>query len=205
MNTEIFTGKAMQYANARPGYPRQSIDYICSLVPINAVEPNSDMAEQLKPTLNPYPAAKTITAPAESTTLPSQSVDVIVCAQALHWFDLAAFDAECRRIGKPGTIVIAIYNISPGGISATHSRVSTDAFFENPTTKEFQNPIYYTRDKWLAYMTSHSNNPRPTDDGYKEHIAKVNAIFDDESIDGLLRRDLLTRVYFEKWMIGINS
>ena len=37
MNTELFTGKAKHYASTRPSYPLEAIDYICSLVPPNAV------------------------------------------------------------------------------------------------------------------------------------------------------------------------
>jgi len=224
MNTELFTGKAEQYANARPGYPTEAIDYICSLVSsdavfadigagtgiftqeiakrgytISAVEPNSDMLEQLAITLKPYSTANIISAPAEATTLSDKSVDIIICAQALHWFDLALFDKECRRIGKPGVVVAAVYNNTPGGDSVTHSQFSTDVFFKNPTIKEFSNPIFYTREKWISYMSSHSHNPLPTDPRYEEHIATVNAQFDDENIEGLLRRDVVTTVYFEKW------
>ena len=223
MNTELFTGKAEQYAMARPGYPIGAIDYICSLVPadaifadigagtgiftqeiakrgytIYAIEPNSDMLEQLKTTANQYKSVKIISAPAEATTLPDKSVDIIICAQALHWFDLMAYEKECKRIGKPGVIVAAVYNITHGGSSITHSKLAQDEFFKNPTIKEFPNPIFYTREKWIAYMTSHSHDPLPTDPEYDEHIAKVNAMFDEESIDGLLCREVVTKVYFEK-------
>ena len=37
INTNGFTGKAQAYAEARPGYPDEAIEYICSLAPKNAV------------------------------------------------------------------------------------------------------------------------------------------------------------------------
>ena len=37
MNTEAFTGKAQAYTNARPGYPDEATEYICSLVKPDAV------------------------------------------------------------------------------------------------------------------------------------------------------------------------
>jgi ubiquinone/menaquinone biosynthesis C-methylase UbiE len=171
MNIEKFTGKAKAYAKARPGYPVAAIDYIISLVPPNAVfadigagtgkftlqlavrgyfvlavEPNVDMREQLAITLAPYVNAKIISGSAEATTLSNHSVDVITCAQALHWFDLDAFRTECRRIGKPGGIMIAVYNNTPGGSSIKHSKQSTGVFFNNPIVQEFPNPMYYTRE-----------------------------------------------------------
>ncbi len=222
MNTEKFTGKAEAYTKARPSYPEIAIDYIASLAPegavfadvgagtgklteliarrgytVLAVEPNADMREQLAITLQPYPNAKIIVGTAEATTITDNSVDVIICAQALHWFDPDLFRAECKRIGKPGALAIAVYNNTPSNNSITHSKTSTEAFFKKHTTKEFPNPIFYTRERGLAFMTSHSHDPLPTDANYAEHIAEMNKVFDRESVDGLLRRDVVTTVYSE--------
>jgi len=223
INTEKFTGKAESYAKARPGYPDAAMDYISTLMKpdaviadigagtgkftelltkrgynVFAVEPNADMREHLATALQPYTNTKIVDGSAEATTLPDHSVDVITCAQALHWFDPNAFWAECRRIGKPGGIVIAIYNNTPGGSSIQYSKQSTDVFFKNPAIREFPNPMFYTRDHWLAYMTSHSDNPLPSDPGYNAHIAEMNSIFDRENADGLLRRDVITKVFSER-------
>jgi len=230
INTELFTGKAEAYASARPGYPDEAMDYIASLVPpgavfadigagtgkftallarrgyaLFAVEPNADMRAQLAITLAQYPHARIVNGTAENTTLPDSSADVIACAQALHWFDPAAFRAECRRIGKPDALVTAIYNNTPGGGSITHSKLSTDVFFGDPVVREFPNPMFYTRESWLAYMTSHSHDPLPGDPGYAAHIAEVNAIFDRGSADGLLRLDTVTKVYSEKIKIPLDK
>lgn len=221
-HTELFTGKAEAYANARPGYPEATIAYIRSLVPPNAVfadigagtgkfteliarsgytvyavEPNDDMREQLTLTLSPYPNAKIINGTAEATTVPSGSIDVITCAQALHWFDPDKFREECRRIGKHGIIVIAVYNNTPGGSSITHSKLSTDVFFKKPVVKDFPNYQYYTRENWLKYMTSHSSDPLPSDARYDAHVVEMNKIFNRENADGLLCREVVTRIYSE--------
>jgi len=223
MKAELFTGKAQVYANARPSYPDEAMAYIASLVPQNAVfadvgagtgkftallaqcgyslfavEPNADMRGQLAVALAPFPNASIVDGTAENTGLSSNSIDAITCAQALHWFDLDAFRAECRRIGKPDALVIAIYNRTPGGSSVGHSRESTDAFFANPTVREFPNPMAYTREAWLQYMNSHSHSPLPSDPGYDAHVAEMNAVFDRESADGVLRRDVVTKVYSER-------
>ena len=222
MNADKFTGKAEAYAKARPSYPEAAIDYITSLAPpdavyadvgagtgkftellakrgyqLFAVEPNADMQKQLEITLSPYPNAKTVVGTAEATTLPNNSVDIITCAQALHWIDPNAFREECSRIGKSNSIVVALYNISRGGSSAEHCKSSTAEFFKNPTVKEFPNPIFFTRENWLAYMTSHSGDPLPSDPNYAEHVAEMNAIFDRESVDGLLKREVVTKICIE--------
>jgi ubiquinone/menaquinone biosynthesis C-methylase UbiE len=222
MNTEMFTGKAEVYAKARPGYPAEAVDYIASLAPVGAVfadigagtgkftglsakrgyelyavEPNADMRGQLAVTLSSYPNAKVISGTAEATTLPDHCADIITCAQALHWFDPEAFRAECRRIGKPGAIIVSIYNSTPDIDSFSCGKMAVTSFFTAPAVRDFPNPIYYTRESWLQYMTSHSSDPLPSDPAYEAHVAEMNAVFDRESSEGLLYRGTVTNVYSE--------
>lgn len=222
MSIENFTGKAEAYAKGRPGYPKAAIEYICSLVPQNAVfadigagtgkftialaeqgrsvlavEPNTDMRKQLAVTLAPFPSIKIINGTGEATTLQENSIDVIIIAHALHWFDLDAFRTECRRIAKPGGLVIAIYNLTPGGGMISLSKRTVDAFFTNPTVLEFPNPMYYTRESWLAYIASMDDSPLPDSPEYDEHIAEINSIFDRESTEGLMHSDRVTKIYSE--------
>jgi len=227
MNAEAFTGRAKAYAKTRPGYPDEAVDYIRNLVPstavfadigagtgkftaiiakygykIFAVEPNVDMREQLADTLEAFPNIKIVNGLAEDTMLPDCSVDVIVCAQALGWFDLKAFREECCRIGKSGAFVVSIYNDIPNDNFVPRNnrltnKQATDLFFENPIMREFSNPIFYTRERWIQYNESISDNPQPFDAGYDKHIAKVNMIFDHKNVNGLICHDLVTRVFSE--------
>ncbi len=220
MNTNLFTGKAEAYAQARPSYADEAIDYICSLAPqgavfadigagtgkfsellvkhgsvLYAVEPNDDMRLQLEKMLAPYQNACVFNGTAENTNLPAASVDVITVAQALHWFEPSAFLKECLRVLRPDGFVVAVYNVNPKGKSPGHSKTSTDAFFGNTVIREFPNPVYYTRENWIAYRLSHSHDPKPGDEGFEAHIAQVNADFDRNSLDGLIKLDLVTTVY----------
>jgi len=56
---------------------------------------------------------------AEATALEDRSVDAIVVAQALHWFDFAAFFAEVRRVLRPGGVLLAccyeLLDVDDGG------------------------------------------------------------------------------------------
>jgi SAM-dependent methyltransferase len=45
---------------------------------------------------------------AEQSGLPDKSVDLIVAAQAAHWFDWPRFVAEAQRIAKPGALVALV-------------------------------------------------------------------------------------------------
>jgi SAM-dependent methyltransferase len=51
-------------------------------------------------------------APAENSGIESETVDLIMVAQALHWFDLDRFYAEARRVLKPdGVLAASAYNL----------------------------------------------------------------------------------------------
>lgn len=46
--------------------------------------------------------------PAEAVSLADSSVDLVLAAQALHWFDLDRFYAEAKRVLKRGGILAAV-------------------------------------------------------------------------------------------------
>ncbi|GHU36946.1 hypothetical protein FACS1894105_08170 [Clostridia bacterium] len=228
MNTENFTGRAQSYTKARPSYPAEAIEYIRGIVPpdaifadvgagtgkftellarygykIFAVEPNADMREQLAVTLASFPKVKIVCGTAESTTLPDNSADVITSAQALNWFNTDAFRAECCRIGKADSVVITVFNYDSnykhnGAHGVSGYDKSTVALYRNPVIREFQNPVYFTRDNWILYFSSMAGVPKETEPGYVAHIADINERFDRDNSNGLLRLDLVTKVYCEK-------
>lgn len=218
-----FCGKAEAYAKARPGYPDAAYDYIASLLPpspvvadvgagtgkftlpmarrgwtVYAVEPNDEMRAYLAGQLTEYQNAYAINGTAEETGLPSGLLDAVTCAQALHWFDAELFRKECGRILKPGGLIIAVYNITRSNFGGRRDTFDISSFFSSPEVREFENPVHYTRERWLDFMLSHSHAPRPGDAGYDAYIAEQNELFDRESRGGLLRYDLLTVVTSER-------
>nr|XP_054763298.1 putative methyltransferase DDB_G0268948 isoform X2 [Lytechinus pictus] len=50
---------------------------------------------------NTAPNVEFKVSPAEVLPLEDQSVDLITCSEAVHWFDSHAFQEECRRVLKP--------------------------------------------------------------------------------------------------------
>ena len=56
-----------------------------------------------------FPTFQSVNGTAELTTLPDQSVDLIVAGQAFHWFDRAvAWAGEFQRILRPGGSVVGV-------------------------------------------------------------------------------------------------
>ena len=64
-------------------------------------------------------------APAENSGVGSELIDLIMVAQALHWFDLDRFYAEARRVLKPdGFGVVLVPLVS--GVEETHEDPAID-------------------------------------------------------------------------------
>jgi ubiquinone/menaquinone biosynthesis C-methylase UbiE len=134
-----FTGLAAQYARCRPDYPDAAIDFIlahCGIgpgsvvvdvgcgtgistrclarrgVPVVGLEPNADMRAQAEGQAVPLscPAPRYLPGQAEATGLPTGSVDLVLAAQAFHWFDRDAALNEFHRILKPRGWTVLIWN-----------------------------------------------------------------------------------------------
>ncbi|UTH73284.1 class I SAM-dependent methyltransferase [Chromobacterium sp. IIBBL 290-4] len=73
-----------------------------------AVEPVENMREQLRQRL---PMVEALAGSAETIPLPDQSVDVVACAQAFHWFANDKALAEIHRVLKPGGRLGLVWNV----------------------------------------------------------------------------------------------
>jgi SAM-dependent methyltransferase len=138
--TNRFSDRVDNYVKYRPHYPTEVIDFLKAekIIFENAViadigsgtgisaelflkndckvfgvEPNEPMREAAERLLQNYLAKNLFVSAngkAEATTLENSSVDVIVCAQAFHWFNNDAFKTECKRILKPNGQVVLMWN-----------------------------------------------------------------------------------------------
>ncbi len=123
-----FSGHAADYARARPGYPDALFDYLASLPPVRVAawdcgtgsgQAAAPLGRRFQRVLASDASAAQIAsatraanvlyvaAPAERAPLRDASVDLIMVAQALHWFDFAPFFAEVRRVARPGAAFAA--------------------------------------------------------------------------------------------------
>ena len=123
-----FSAVASAYRAFRPGYPRELFEWLASAVPrrdaaldcgcgngqatvalaphfasVFGVDPGE---EQIRHAAS-HPRVTYRVAAAEATGLPDGSVDLVVAAQALHWFDLDRFYPEVRRVARQGALFAA--------------------------------------------------------------------------------------------------
>lgn len=135
--TKRFSDRVQDYVKYRPGYPGEVLNYLmdqCKLTPdctladigagtgiftkllldrgfsVYAVEPNGPMLQAATDQLSSYKNFRSVNGTAEITGLEENSIDLIVCAQAFHWFDNDASKKEFQRILKKGRYVALIWN-----------------------------------------------------------------------------------------------
>ena len=126
---DLFSEHSADYAAHRPTYPMALVDALADLcestdmaldVGCGSGQLSVLLAERFKTVTAIDASAQQIAAAmpharleyrvarAEQSGLTEKSVDLITVAQAAHWFDLPAFYAEVRRVGKPGAILALI-------------------------------------------------------------------------------------------------
>ena len=132
---ERFSDRAENYAKYRPGYPDEMLGFLrVRLSPpaavadvgsgtgiltrqllnngyeLYAVEPNAPMRKEAEQTLSGYPGFTVSVVRRRRRPSLMESVDLITCAQAFHWFDRAKARAEFCRILKVTGVVALIWN-----------------------------------------------------------------------------------------------
>lgn len=139
---ERFSNRVADYVRYRPSYPAGVIELLrasASLQPgsavadigsgtgisaallldagweVFAVEPNADMRHAAEAQLGARPRFHSIAAPAEATSLPDHSIDLVFAAQAFHWFDVPKARAEFSRILTPGGFIALVWNVRQTG------------------------------------------------------------------------------------------
>ncbi len=209
-NTKRFSDRVQDYIKFRPGYPAEVVKYLeekLKLKPgkiiadigsgtgissnlflkngfnVIGVEPNKEMREAAEKMLSGFSNFISVNGTAEKTTLAENSIDVIFCAQAFHWFDREKSKTEFHRILKPNGNIVLAWN----------SR-NTKTHFQ----KEYENAL---NDSLEEYKVVNHRNIRDEEIALFFHPKKMNKfcvankqIFD---LDGLKGR-LNSSSYFPK-------
>lgn len=149
--TKRFSERAADYARYRPDYASAAIDFVLEGLPdpstlaaadvgagtgisarelaergvtVSAVEPNPEM----RAAAEPHPLVSWHGGTAEATGLAEQSVDLVLCAQAFHWFREREALAEFHRILRPHGRLAVMWNrrsredpLTLGYIEAIHA------------------------------------------------------------------------------------
>jgi SAM-dependent methyltransferase len=74
---------------------------------VTAVEPDEAMLAELRRRL---PSVRALHGPAEAIPLADDSVDAVLCAQSMHWFDMSRALPEMARVLASGGVLGAMWN-----------------------------------------------------------------------------------------------
>ncbi|MGB5132062.1 MAG: class I SAM-dependent methyltransferase [Steroidobacteraceae bacterium] len=121
-----FSGHSIAYEKYRPRYPKELFAWLAANAPardlavdvatgngqaaialaefFDGVVATDASAAQLK-AAETSPRVRYQCEPAERISLPDASANLIVIAQAAHWFDWPAFQSEARRVLRPGGLL----------------------------------------------------------------------------------------------------
>jgi SAM-dependent methyltransferase len=243
--TQRFSSRVEDYARFRPGYPAGLLPLLDNEVAFTAdghiadvgsgtglltehflrngnfvfgVEPNPPMRAAAERFLAVYPRFTSVEGTAESTTLPSESVDGVVVAQAFHWFDGPRAITEFRRILKPAGFIALIWNVrntAASAFMADYERivhtfgsefarsgrelVSAERLREllGPDLRQYSLPNHQDLD-WPGLrgrLLSASYMPLAGQPGHEPMLAELERAFHAHQQQARVRLDYETRIY----------
>jgi len=244
--TERFSSRVDDYARHRPSYPAPAIELLaqrCGLRPgavvadlgsgtgiltelllqrgaeVFAVEPNEGMRAAAEARLAAYTRFRSVTGSAESTALDPASVDLLVAAQAFHWFDPGRARREALRILRPGAWGALLWNERPAEatafladyeallrrhapeytkITASRADVATMREFLGAAmeVRAFANQQILDFEGLRGRLMSSSYAPEPGSAAYEPMIALLREVFARHERDGRIVMPYRTLVYF---------
>lgn len=132
VHASSFGRAAAAYVEHRPDYARDAVRWALAAAPglrvldlgagtgkltamlaglgadVVAIEPDPAMLAELRGGL---PAVRALRGGAEAIPLPDASVDAVLAANALHWFDMDAAGPEMARVLAPGGVLAGLWNL----------------------------------------------------------------------------------------------
>lgn len=233
--TRRFSSRVENYVKYRPRYPRAllaTLQVRCNLNPesviadvgsgtgfltelflengnlVYGVEPNAAMRAAGEQYLARFDRFRSVGATAEATTLPDDSIDLVVAGQAFHWFDREGARDEFARILRPGGWVALIWNTrllegSPflegyerllrdygtDYEAVVHTQPALnefDAFFDEGSHQVayFPNEQRFDFEGVKGRMLSSSYTPQPGHPNHEPLLATLRRLFDQTAEEG---------------------
>ncbi|MEO6654461.1 MAG: class I SAM-dependent methyltransferase [Pyrinomonadaceae bacterium] len=242
---ERFSNRVENYVKYRPGYPREIISYLatnCGLTHetiitdigcgtgissriflencnrVIGVEPNTAMREAALAQLAEFPEFAIVGGTSDNTTLSDGSVDMIVAAQAFHWFDREKAQTEFRRILRPGGHIVLIWNerqldttpflreyeqfllgFAQDYPVVRHENIESQGIREflgaGMKKATFQNLQVFDFEGLKGRMLSSSYMPSETDAIFGEMVEELRTIFANHAENGRIKVFYDTNVY----------
>lgn len=210
-----FGSVADAYDRGRPAYPAEAVAWLAGgdaqvvlelgagtgkltaeLVAqghaVHATEPDAAMLRILEARV---PGASVKQAAAEEIPANDRSVDVVVAAQAFHWFDHAAALPEIARVLKPGGHLAVVWNdldqripwvrrlrailADPKSVTESAGAIEESGLFGEVERATFAMWQDVNRDSLVDVVMSRSFISTLDEEERQDRLAQVRALYDD--------------------------
>ena len=246
--TERFSDRVSNYVKYRPSYPAAALDTLFKECNVNehsviadigsgtgkltelllergsnviAVEPNKEMREAAESSLQAHTGFTSVDGTSEVTGLADGVADVVIAAQAFHWFEPVATKREFARILKSGGRIALIWNQRdktsdfqhaydqmltahcPEYKELKHTNIPEEEFvdFFAPTGYELFNTPYvqhFDKASFLGRMYSSSYTPNQHTDAARDLHEAAEALFDEHQQAGQVAFVYETNLYISR-------
>ena len=183
------------------------------------IEPNAPMRAAGEEYLARYAAFSMRDGTSDATGLDAASVDLVLAAQAFHWFDAARFRAESLRVLRPGGWAALVWNdrdltgtgflegyealmVEYGNdyLAIRYRHQGTDAipvYFggKAPIPAEFPHRRRMNWEMIAALAQSASYLPAPGQPRHAELIAALRRLFDENADQGSIEMRYTCRIH----------
>lgn len=227
-NEERFSGLSKIYRKYRPSYSEEVVQCILDYyhltkdsvvidvgcgtgnlskvfldkgMTVFGVEPNLDMRKEAQDYLSQYKKFTAVEGNDGDFNVGDQLADLVICAQAFHWFDIKRYREECKRVLKPSGGVAIIYaDWNPSAAMTADLRKVNDIcvkdkdvawkvkfaysdrylkhFFGEYQSNVFESKQIYNFDRLIGFMDSYSFSPRYDDSIYPEYYKNIKKFFE---------------------------
>ncbi len=207
-----FGSVAQAYAVNRPDYPSEAVGWLAGQATANVLELGSGTGKLTAPLLalghrvvatdpltamlaqltSVAPGARRVAARAESIPLASGVVDLVVSAQAFHWFDPERALPEIARVLRPGGVLALVWNTGDFKVPWVRKVLAligmegeeiADPFegselFAIQERRVFRHWQKFDRQSLVGYISSSSYAAVMSPDEREALLAEVGAIYD---------------------------
>ena len=248
-SVERFSNRVANYVKYRPSYPTDVLGVFRDEMGLNSetviadigsgtgissklfldngnvvygVEPNANMREAAAEYLAEYPNFYSIDGTSTATKLFNASVDIVIAAQAFHWFDPEPTRNEFKRILKLGGWVALMWNerqlnTTPFLIeyeklllkyASDYTKVRHDNINESTLTNFFQgdfqtatfaNKQVLDFDGIKGRVSSSSYMPSESDGNYSEMVEELQTLFDKHAENDKIQVFYDTNVFYKQY------
>lgn len=185
------------------------------------IEPNDEMRLAAEKLLKKYGVFHSVDSKAEDTKLNDNSIDLITAGQSFHWFNNDTTRKEFIRILKPDGYVVLVWNNRSESVSdfmkdfsqllnnletdyqeVRHENLNDNDFkrffgTKNYRIKSFSNSQLINYNSLEGGMLSRSYVPSEGRD-YSNIVRELKEIFKKHNIDGKIKIDYKTKIYYSK-------